>query len=38
MEETKKEQLARLRAELGIEVLPQSEVDPESGLTMADRV
>jgi hypothetical protein len=37
MEETKDEQLARLRAELGIEVLPQSEVDPESGLTMADR-
>ena len=36
-EEAKEEKLARLRAELGIEVLPESEVDPDSGLTMADR-
>ena len=36
-EETKEEKLARLRAELGIEVIAESEVDPESGLTMADR-
>jgi uncharacterized protein YukE len=37
MSETKEEKLARLRAELGIEVVPESEVDPDSGLTMADR-
>ena len=36
-EETKEEKLARLRAELGIEVVSEDQVDPESGLTMADR-
>lgn len=37
MAETKKEMLARIRREQGIVVLPQSEVDLESGLTMSDR-
>ena len=37
MAETKEEQLARLRQELGIEVKSEDEVDPDSGLTMADR-
>ena len=36
-EETKEEKLARIRAELGITVIPVEETDPESGLTMADR-
>lgn len=36
-DETVDEKLARIRAELGIEVLPESEVDPETGLTMSDR-
>ena len=36
-EETAAEKLARLRTELGIEVLPETEVDPETGLTMSDR-
>ena len=35
--ESASEKLDRLLAERGLEVLPQSEVDPESGLTMADR-
>ena len=35
--ETAEEKLARIRAELGIEVLPETEVDPETGLTMSDR-
>ncbi len=35
--ETAAEKLARIRAELGIEVLPETEVDPETGLTMSDR-
>ena len=37
MAETKEEQLARLRQELGIEIKSEDEVDPDSGLTMADR-
>ena len=37
MAETKEQQLARLRQELGIEVKSEDEVDPDSGLTMADR-
>jgi len=36
-DETVDEKLARIRAELGIEVLPEAEVDPETGLTMSDR-
>jgi len=36
-EETTAEKLARVRAERGIVVLPESEVDPETGLTMSDR-
>jgi len=36
-DETKEEKLARLRAELGIEVVSEDQVDPDSGLTMADR-
>jgi len=36
-QETAEEKLARLRLELGIEVLPEAEVDPETGLTMSDR-
>jgi len=36
-EETVEEMLARLRKEQNIEVLPESEVDPESGLTFADK-
>jgi len=35
--ESASEKLDRLLAERGLEVLPQSEVDSESGLTMADR-
>jgi len=35
--ETAAEKLARIRAELNIEVLPETEVDPETGLTMSDR-
>jgi len=37
MAETKEEKLARLRSELGIEVVSEDQVDPDSGLTMADR-
>lgn len=37
MAETKEEKLARLRSELGIEVVSEEQVDPDSGLTMADR-
>ena len=37
MAETKEEQLARLRQELGIKIKSEDEVDPDSGLTMADR-
>ena len=37
MAETKEEKLARLRAELGIEVVSEDQVDQDSGLTMADR-
>ena len=37
MAETKEEMLARLRKEQNIEVLPESEIDPESGLTFADK-
>ena len=36
-EETTAEKLARIRLERGIVVLPESEVDPETGLTMSDR-
>ncbi len=36
-DETKEEKLARLRSELGIEVVSEDQVDPDSGLTMADR-
>lgn len=36
-EETSAEKLARIRAEYNIEVLPETEVDPETGLTMSDR-
>jgi hypothetical protein len=36
-QETAEEQLARLRLKHGIEVLPETEVDPETGLTMSDR-
>ena len=35
--ESASEKLDRLLAERGLEVLPQSEVDPETGLTMSDR-
>ena len=36
-EETTAEKLARIRLERGIEVLPESEIDPVTGLTMSDR-
>ena len=36
-EETTAEKLARVRLERGIEVLPESEIDPVTGLTMSDR-
>ncbi len=36
-DETKEEKLARLRAEQGITVVSEDQVDPDSGLTMADR-
>jgi len=36
-EETTAEKLARVRAERGIVVVPESEIDSETGLTMSDR-
>ena len=36
-EHTKEAKLEQLRKELGIEVIPEEEVDQETGLTMADR-
>jgi len=36
-DETIAEKLARVRTERGIVVVPQSEIDPETGLTMSDR-
>ena len=36
-EHTKEAKLEQYRKELGIEVLPEEEVDQETGLTMADR-
>ena len=36
-DETIAEKLARVRAERGIVVVPESEIDPETGLTMSDR-
>ena len=35
--ESASERLDRLLAERGLKVLPESEVDPESGLTFADK-
>ena len=36
-DETIAEKLARVRTERGIVVVPESEIDPETGLTMSDR-